>query len=120
MFSHASRSSGTLLAPMRALIAFLSQWTVVRTLPSCSSEDRPCTGPTASARSLTMSALVQTAALRSGSAETNPLRIETIRPTFGQSHLSDRQPEGAQPPPDRPAPAEARGQVALSPLVTLL
>ena len=56
----------------------------------------------------------------SGSAETIPLRIETTRPTFGQTHLSDRQPDGAQPLSDRPAPAGSRDQTALSPLVTLL
>ena len=55
-----------------------------------------------------------------GSVETILLRTETTRPTFGQTHLSDRQPEGAQPPPNRPAPAEARDQAALSQRVTLL
>lgn len=42
------------LALMRALIAFLSQWAVVLRGP-------PCIGSTALARSLTMSAVVQTA-----------------------------------------------------------
>src|SRR6185312_13543348 len=56
----------------------------------------------------------------SGSAETIPLRIETIRPTSGQTHRSDRQPDDARPRSDRPAPAQSRDQVGLFPLVTLL
>ena len=56
----------------------------------------------------------------SGSAETIPLRIETTRPTFGQTHLLDRQPDDARPRSDRPAPAQSRDQVGLFPLVTLL
>jgi hypothetical protein len=58
MFSNASRSSGYLLAPMRGLIAFLSQWAAVRAPRSCSSVG--CAA--AVSRSLTTSALRQTAA----------------------------------------------------------
>src|SRR5262249_15453641 len=61
-----------------------------------------------------------TADLRSGSAETISLRIETTRPTFGQAHLSDRRPECARPPTDQPATAESRDEAALSQPATLL
>jgi len=56
--------------------------------------------------------------LRSESVDTIPFRIETIRPTFVQTHLSDRQLEGVLLQPGQPGLAELREQVAL--LVTLL